>query len=404
MNYEQDIKKRPPIHAVINITNQCNLRCDYCFVHPNPNYMSLSTGQDIVNWIVNNFYQLDEGQRDNPSISFFGGEPMLRYEEFIIPLLEWADSNVHLPEGYQISWGMTTNGTLLTKEVLRYLAMRKDFSILFSCDGDKNIQDIHRKTITGEGSFDKINKIIPDLLHYYPKVVFRSTITPDTVSYLYDSYLFARNQGFLNYFFMPNCKQEWPKEAIIELGYQMSNIGYTMYQDIINNRFVCNYTDLLRVIIHQIINPPNKPSKISFRSCGFGTSSVGISTNGLITGCQERNTFDENDIFYIGDIYKGINKEKHLKLLNDFIDVEPTRYNKNIKCENCILKDHCSSRICASTNYDATTCICQANNITCSWQILIYQIGKALCELAALDENQIFKNYLIEYDNSPEMI
>lgn len=403
MNYKKEIEEKPPIYAIINITNQCNLRCDYCFVHPNPNNMSLSTGQDVVKWIVDNFYKLPENERDNPNISFFGGEPMLRYKDFILPLLEWTDRNIQLPKGYKICWGMTTNGTLLSKETLRYLAMRKDFSLLFSCDGDEQIQNTHRKTIAGEGSFDQVNKIIPDLLYYYPKIVFRATITPETVTYLYQSYLFAREKGFLNYFFMPNCKQEWPQEAIIELGYQMSNIGYTMYQDIINNNRVCNYTDLLRVITNQIINPPNEISKISFRSCGFGTSSVGISTNGLITGCQERNTFDKNDIFYIGDIYQGIDKAKHLKLLNNFIDENPLRYNNNMNCKECILRDRCSSRICASTNYDTTHCICQANNITCHWQILTYQIGKALCELAALDNNQLFKNYLINYNSSPEL-
>ena len=63
INYEKDIKQHPPIQAVINITDDCNLKCDYCFSHPSKRHMSLQTGIDTVNWIVNNFYLLPKEER-----------------------------------------------------------------------------------------------------------------------------------------------------------------------------------------------------------------------------------------------------------------------------------------------------------------------------------------------------
>lgn len=365
--------------------------------------MSLQTGIDTVNWIVNNFYLLPKEERQNPSISFFGGEPMLRYEEFIIPLMEWADENIQLPDGFKLSWGMTTNGTLLTKECLRYLSMRKDFSILFSCDGNAEVQNTHRKTIHGKGSFDLVNNNIPILLKYFPDTVFRATVTSKTVNKLFDSYIFAKQSGFKNFFVMPDCREQWELEDSLELGYQLSNIGRQLYDDIVNERPICDYIDLSRIILNWIIKKQKLPF-INYRTCGLGCSSVGVSANGEITGCQERNSHDLNEIFYIGNVIEGIDETKHKHLLSSLITKETARRNLTFNCQECIIKDFCSSRLCVSANYDTTKDLFTSSNINCQWQIILYEIAQALCELAALENNEVFKNWCIEYDKKPILI
>lgn len=400
INYNEDIKKHPPIDAVINITDACNLNCDYCFNHPSPRHMSLQTGINTVKWIINNFYKLPIEERRNPSISFFGGEPMLRYEELIIPLMEWADENIQLPDNFSISWGMTTNGTLLTKENLRYLSMRKDFSILFSCDGDAEVQNTHRKTVDGKDSFDLIKENIPILLKYFPNTVFRATVTAQTVHKLFDSYIFAKQSGFKNFFVMPNCREQWKIEDVLELGYQLSNIGRQLYDDIINQRPLCDYIDLSRIMLNWVIKKQTLPF-INYRTCGLGCSSVGISANGEITGCQERNSHDLNEIFYIGDIYTGINEQKHKRLLSSLITEQVARKNLTFNCDECIIRDFCSSRLCVSANYDVSNNLFISSNINCQWQIMLYEIAQALCELAAIENNENFKDWCIQYEQQP---
>ena len=58
--------------------------------------------------------------------------------------------------------------------------------------------------------------------------------------------------------------------------------------------------------------------------CGLGLTTVGIGVNGEIFGCQEHSTYSdlENDLFYIGTIYDGIDPERHIHLLEEF-------------CKNC---------------------------------------------------------------------
>ena len=359
--------------------------------------MSLKTGIQSVQWLVENYYNLPEEKRDNIHINFFGGEPMLRYENFIIPLMEWADRNIKLTNNHSIKWGMTTNGTLLNKNNLRYLAARKDFDILFSCDGDEITQNINRPFLSGQGSFDKINKIIPNLLYYFPNITFRSTITPETVQFLTDNYIYAKEKGFKNYFFMPNCRENWSIEKIEELSYQMSNICWLMYNDIIEKKEVLSYNDLLNFIINFILYPENT-QKISCNQCGFGITSVGIDVNGLITACQEKNTITENNLFFIGDIQNGIQKNKHQDLLQ-YSKNFPQRFNHNLNCNNCSFQKHCSARTCPSVNYDLTGNPCSSNDIMCYWHIILYKIAQAIMETAALENNETFSNFLMTIGN-----
>ena len=63
--------------AFLNLTNSCNLTCRYCFVEQKPEFMTLQTAKDAADFLAGN------GQA---SINFFGGEPMLMWDEIIVPL------------------------------------------------------------------------------------------------------------------------------------------------------------------------------------------------------------------------------------------------------------------------------------------------------------------------------
>ncbi len=59
-----------------NLNNQCNLRCDYCYVDFDSSTISL----EIVNRIIDYTFQIDRA----PLIfSFFGGEVTLEFEKLV---------------------------------------------------------------------------------------------------------------------------------------------------------------------------------------------------------------------------------------------------------------------------------------------------------------------------------
>jgi uncharacterized protein len=108
---------------------------------------------------------------------FFGGEPMLCYDNIIVPIVEYC--NEKYPNDFD--FGMTTNGTLLDEEKIIWLYEHK-FSLLLSIDGNKETQDFNRPCRDEtKSSFDLINKNIPTLLKYYPNLKFRSTAYAPTV-------------------------------------------------------------------------------------------------------------------------------------------------------------------------------------------------------------------------------
>ena len=58
----------------------------------------------------------------------------------------------------EIYFSFTTNLTLLTKEIVEYLSKLKNMSLLCSLDGPKDIHDLYRVDMHGDGTHDKIIK------------------------------------------------------------------------------------------------------------------------------------------------------------------------------------------------------------------------------------------------------
>lgn len=99
--------------AFLNVTNACNLACRYCFVEQHPGYMSIEVAKDAVHFLIGNAKK----QNVTPSITFFGGEPMLCWDRVIKPLIQHIREELAIP----FSLSMTTNGTLLTEDIIEHL-------------------------------------------------------------------------------------------------------------------------------------------------------------------------------------------------------------------------------------------------------------------------------------------
>jgi len=136
---------------ILNVTERCNLRCKYC------SYSGIYQGQrkhsdrnmplQIAKKSVDKFIQ---NMTEEPSLSFYGGEPLLRID-LIKETIDYIES---LTEK-KITYNMTTNGTLLNKNTAEYLR-DKDFTLMVSLDGPRDVHDRNRVDTKGRGSFDRI--------------------------------------------------------------------------------------------------------------------------------------------------------------------------------------------------------------------------------------------------------
>jgi len=84
-------------------------------------------------------------------VSFYGGEPLLNPDL----ITKCMDYTLKKAEGKLVSFHVTTNGSLLTDEIIEAL-LKSNSKITVSLDGPKEIQDKNRKTICGEGTFDLV--------------------------------------------------------------------------------------------------------------------------------------------------------------------------------------------------------------------------------------------------------
>lgn len=365
------LRKRRPLHdAVINVTDQCNLRCPYCFTEHNNNVMTMDTMKASINFILENL-KWSGMEKNAISIVFFGGEPMLRFEDIIKPTILWTEET-GLRDQYNICFSMTSNGTLFNEESLKFLH-KHQCDLLLSIDGDKFTQDDQRPAANGASSFDMINTQL--ILKYYPMVTFRSTLEPRNVDKILENYLFARNSNFMHWYIAPNVWAKWTPEDIKTMFEQLSLVAWTIYCDIKNGTTPLKWTEFFTVLQSLFMGVDEEYRKINFNHCGIGTNTVGIATNGDLYGCQEHNTYhNHDDIFYIGNVFTGFDVEKHKRLLTNYTEAaHPVCVDDPDRCKGCGFYDDCASHFCPSQNMMNGGAIYN-HLITCLWKQFLEEL------------------------------
>lgn len=185
---------------LLQVTQNCNQRCDYCVysgkynnrTHSNVR-MSFEMAQKGIDLILHS--SLDAPQL---FFGFYGGEPLLEID-LIKKCIEYIDKNI---EGKKVQYNITTNATLLTEDIIE-LFSKHNVALLISIDGPADIHNKNRTFATGTGNTHSV--IINNLKvikHKYPKY-FRDYVSFNTVldgrnSFKYVDDFFTNNKLFNN--------------------------------------------------------------------------------------------------------------------------------------------------------------------------------------------------------------
>ena len=151
-------------YARIKLTNMCNLACKYCFVEKGVECLSELALKKILDTLI------CQNRGNILWIQYFGGEPMLKME-----LIKYAHN--YLFNAYRekkvkgFREEIVTNGFFLTEESIRYL-YESNITVTISVDGPKEINDLKRVTLSGEGTFD----VIKENLKLYKKITGKASI------------------------------------------------------------------------------------------------------------------------------------------------------------------------------------------------------------------------------------
>ena len=155
----------PLQRIVLNVTNQCNLACGYCYEYSDdkisktdgkPKYMNHEVAQSAIDMLI-------QESADRPSIhvTFFGGETLMNF-----PLLRSSvdyAKRKSADAGKHVEFSLTTNATLLDEQVVDFLSEHQ-VGVTVSIDGDRELNDRMRVFHDGRGSYDVIVPKIKMLL------------------------------------------------------------------------------------------------------------------------------------------------------------------------------------------------------------------------------------------------
>lgn len=304
----------------LNLTFNCNLACEYCFVHCKSPHdrMSFETARQAIDLLM------DKAIFPNVIITLIGGEPLLEFEliQKIVPYaLDQAKER-----NLQITWAITTNGTLITEEMLQYFA-RHQMSLLISIDGGPETHDRYRRTRSGEGTWQTIADKIPLIKKYQPWLGARMTVGKQAISTMREDFNTIIELGFNQLIIAPAQGAEvWSKEQIEQYGLNLVKIleDYHAYQ---------------RKGVQLFIEDFEKSEhEYTGWGCRAGSTSLSVAPNGDVSPCAKMlGLTDEDGRCLVGNVHTGIDPKK-LGPFQNPVSRQPRH------CKGC-------SRVCAGGCY-----------------------------------------------------
>ena len=194
------------MNGLLMCTNDCNLRCKYCFeecIHREKMKSIQEIREEFSSFLENDFdkfiFELVEInkslKRRKTNICFHGGEPLLVGTD----LLEKGFSMVKKYDSTEFS--IQTNATLINDEMIE-LFKKYDVHIGISIDGPKEMNDKYRVNANGKGSYDVIVRNLKKMKEEKLLVGALATVTKETIKDPEGFYNFFRDNK-INFSFNP---------------------------------------------------------------------------------------------------------------------------------------------------------------------------------------------------------
>ena len=353
--YEEYMKdhpedKIPPItNAVLQIANDCNLNCIYCYGDGGSygrerELMTMDTAKKAIDLMVANSEGINE-----LTVIFFGGEPLINFD-VVKGTLEYCKS-IEESCGKTFRYSMTTNGTIMNDEIYDFIKDNK-VSVMISIDGGKELQNKHRCYCDGKGSFEDIQKNIERFKEARGGfLTARATVCSTDIRFkkIRDDLLAL---GFTNAVTsMVDTAEDSPlfiggdyTQRVLE---QYEILAEDFIEAVINNKKQLNniFSEKLNRLYFK---------KLKIRSCNAGYGGIAIGTDGNIYPCHRFMGMPE---YIIGNLEEGIDEVARGGYR------EATIYTKE-ECKTCWARYLCSGA-CAHTSavhggdvFHAPTCYC----------------------------------------------
>lgn len=362
-----------PLMLTLCLTHDCTLRCSYCYAgRKYAHAMSRETAE------LGMEAGLAEAARTKRGLdlSFFGGEPMLEWE-----LLQHCRAYLArraAEMGVRVRYGITTNGTLLSRERLAWLA-EHDFLVGLSIDGSPAMHDTNRCYADGRGSHADVAKAL-ELVHEFPDLRSKVICVVNPTNH----YLLAEGVQWLHTHYNGNVGlnfdywSEWSDEQFESLQAQLEALQQVMLDSYRQGTpmHIDNIIGKIRTAIH--------PDRCKCTECHIGEQEIAVSVDGHFFPCSRLVGVGDDPNVTFGHVSQGIDRAKQ-----NFIIAR--RGNATPECRICALRHRCQNS-CGCTNYAGTGLYNQVSPFFCNLEQTIIKLADELAGTLYREQNPAFLN------------
>ena len=300
-NSNIDNDKRDQLELVLNVSQECNLQCSYCF---SLNQDKRKMGRHVAEKALEYFVQVFEF--GSLKLHFFGGEPLTNFET-IKYSVEKAKQLSSIHNFGSPIFSIVTNGTLVTDKVADFFN-ENAFEVQVSIDGPKEVHDKFRLLRSGKGSHERVIKCL-ELLKKYEKIKISTSSVITKSSDVKNVYSYLAKTA-------PSIKN-----MKLDMVYDFHGSNTTEFSST-QKDFQHNYVSHFKFLVNEYIKTLKnlrRPSEYNFthsvlllwgkqnknRYCPAASSRFSINTEGMIYPCGGAASLEE---YAIGNIYDGIDQ------------------------------------------------------------------------------------------------
>ena len=293
---------------VLNLTNQCNLSCQYCYEFGDdkvatpegkPKFMDFETAKASVDFLLG-----QSAGRRHTHVTFFGGETLMNFS-LLKRVVAYATEQAQ-DQDRSIDFSLTTNATLLTSAIIEFLSENR-IGVTVSMDGPKELQDKLRVFSNGRGSYDLVEPRVRALIqnHRTRPITARVTLTSGVTDVVRIFRHLKNDLGFHEVGFAPVTTSPDRLYAINERGMDHVLKQFHVLAD--------EYLEsALRGEIHGFSNVSDTLAELhqgvsKSHPCGAGLGLVGVGPSGDIAPCHR---FVDSDQHAIGHVSSGLDRER----------------------------------------------------------------------------------------------
>ena len=333
-----------PTEVTLFLTNQCNLRCIYCYASAGdmkPKSMKPLIGETAINTIVRNALKHNLGEI---RLGFHGGgEPTLEWD-LLVHLTTYCKKQAEI-HGLSANISMATNGILSDSQVDWIVNNLSGLNL--SLDGPQPIQDYQRPFIDGTGSFDTVYRTAKRLDQFGFPYGIRCTVTDRSVTFLEEITEFIGTEFRCSYLHV---------EPVFECGRcRQASIyppdGKIFVEHFRRARSIANEKKL------KLVYSGMRADVLTHRFCLAEGGAFCVTCDGDVTSCYEVTSRDDplSKIFFIGQ-FNAQSKEFQF----DTKRIAKLRRSKTLNalpCKECFCKYHCAGDCLAKRLRSSEQCL-----------------------------------------------